>query len=111
MKKFIVTYHAPADFMAQSKNVPPEEMKKGMEAWMVWAKKCGAGLVDMGSPLSGGEKVSKSGSTPSQREVVGYSVLQADDLSGAKKLLEGHPHLEWADSCEIEVHESMPMPQ
>jgi hypothetical protein len=28
----------------------------------------------------------------------------------AKGLLEGHPHLEWDGTCEIEVHEVMPLP-
>ncbi len=31
-------------------------------------------------------------------------------MVAAKKLLDGHPHLEWDAGCEIEVHESMPMP-
>ncbi len=91
-------------------NASPEDMEKGMEAWMAWAAKCGDGLVDMGSPLNGGQTVSKSGSSPSDRNVVGYSILQAEDMQGAQALLEGHPHLDWADGCEIEVHESMPMP-
>jgi len=84
-------------------------MQKGMEPWMAWAARCGSGLVDMGAPLAGGQKLSKSGSSDSDRQVVGYSILQAEDMAGAKALLSGHPHLEWADGCEIEVHEAMPM--
>ena len=53
MKNFIVIYHAPIDFLKQSANTSPEEMKKGMEAWMIWAEKCGDKLVDMGKPLMG----------------------------------------------------------
>ena len=79
-----------------------------MEAWMAWAARCGDGLVDMGSPLTGGQKLSKSGSAPSDKQVIGYSILQADDMESAKALLDGHPHLEWAEGCEIEVHESAP---
>ena len=58
----------------------------------------------------GGQKLSKSGSSPSDKDVIGYSILQAEDMQGAKALLVGHPHFEWASGCEIEVHESMPMP-
>jgi len=65
MKIFMVIYHAPASAMEQMKDVSPEEMKKGMEPWMEWAKKCGSGLVDMGSPLAGGQKLTNSGSSPS----------------------------------------------
>ena len=96
--------------MEQMKDATAEEMKKGMEPWMAWAAKCGGALVDWGSPLSGGQKLSKSGSSPSDKNVVGYSILQAEDMQGAKALLKGHPHLGWADGCEIEVHESMPLP-
>ena len=109
MKKFVVIYHAPASFM-EVKDASSEDMQKGMEAWMVWAAKCGDGLVDMGTPLGGGQKLSKSGSSPSDKGVIGYSILQAEDIEGANALLEGHPHLEWTDGCEIEVHESMPPP-
>ena len=35
MKKFMVIYHAPIDAIQQMGNVSPEEMKKGMEPWMV----------------------------------------------------------------------------
>ena len=75
MKNFIVIYHAPAAWMEQMAGASPEEMKKGMEPWMAWAAKCGEGLVDWGSPLVGGQKLSKSGSSPSDKNVVGYSIL------------------------------------
>lgn len=109
MKKFYVIYTAPASYWEQIQNSSPEDMKKGMEQWEVWAKKCGRGLVDMGTPLSSGQKITKSGSSPSEKNVVGYSILQAENMEGAKALLAEHPHLEWTDGCEIEVYESMPM--
>ena len=77
---------------------------------MAWAAKCGDGLVDLGTPLGGGQKLSKSESSPSDKSVIGYSILQAEDIEGAKALLAGHPHLDWTDGCKIEVHESMPLP-
>lgn len=109
MKKFIVLYHAPADW-GKMKDVTPEEMKKGMESWMEWAKKCGSGLVDMGTPLGNGQKVTKSGVSPSSKEVIGYSILQANGMEEAVEMIKGHPHLDWTESCEIEVHESLPTP-
>jgi hypothetical protein len=76
-----------------------------------WAKKCGDQLVDMGTPLSGGIKLSPDGkSSMSVNGVVGYSILQAENIEGAKSLMEGHPHLQWRADCEIEIHESMPLP-
>ena len=110
MKKFIVIYHAPAEAMAGMANATPEEREEGMKPWMAWAEKCGSQLLDLGSPLMGGQKLSENGSSAdSQREVTGYSILEAEDMDGAKALLQGHPHLSWGGGCDIEVHESMPL--
>ena len=110
MKKFVVIYHAPITALEQMQNATPEEMKAGMEPWMAWANKCGKALVDMGTPLVGGQKITKTGSSSSKRDVCGFSIMQAESMEEVKSLLTGHPHLDWADGCEIEVHESMPMP-
>ena len=110
MKKFIVTFHAPASAMEQMggmASASPEEQKQAMEPWMAWAERAGSALVDPGSPLMGGLTLSKSGSSPSDKGVVGYSILQAEDMQAAKALLGDHPHLEWMAGCEIEVYETM----
>jgi len=110
MKKFIVTYHAPATDLAEAANVTPEERAEGMKPWMAWAEKCGSQLVDFGTPLMGGQTLSPDGrSSNSTKEVCGYSILEAEDMEGAKALMEGHPHLNWTGACQIEIHESMPM--
>lgn len=98
MKKFIVLYYTPDSVVKEMHNISPEEMKKrmeqAMEPWMVWVKKCGDRLLDMGSPLGGGIHISKNGNQPSKREVSGYSILQANSMEEAIKLLENHPQLE-----------------
>ena len=111
MKNFIVIYHGPADAMKQNADVSQEEMKKGMEDWMVWAEKCGENLVDMGAPLTGGVILGPEGTSgASKRDVVGFSILKAKDMQEAKTLMDGHPHLNWRADCEIEIHETMPLP-
>ena len=111
MKKYIVLYHAPIDAMKQTAEASPEEQAKGMEEWMHWAQKCGDKLVDMGAPLVNGQQLNPDGkSKNSNKDVAGYSVLQAENIEEAKKLLEGHPHLKWNADCSIEVHETMPLP-
>ncbi len=110
MTKYLVIYHAPKTAMDKMKDATPEQMKAGMEPWMAWAERCGDGLVDMGSPLGRGHKVTASGGAQSDRDVVGYSILQADDAAAAHALLQGHPHLEWEQGCEIEVHECQSLP-
>lgn len=91
-------------------NITPEEAKKGMEPWFTWKEKVGDGMVDMGTPLGNGMKVTKDGTSPSEKEVVGYSILQANSIDEAVKMLKDHPHLDLVDGCSIEVHESLPLP-
>ena len=64
----------------------------------------------MGTPLAGGQVLSASGASASDKGVVGYSILQAESIEAAQEMLMGHPHLQWGAGCEIEVHESMPLP-
>ncbi len=110
MKQFVVLYFAPASAMEKMKTSTPEEMKKGMEEWMKWAEKCGDHLVDMGNPLGNGKGIDQSGTSPSQKGISGYSILQAEDITEAEGLLKGHPHLSWTEGCQIEVYEKMPLP-
>lgn len=111
MKKFIVIYHAPVDAMQQTEGSSKEDMDNGMEAWMAWARKCGDNLVDLGTPLGNGQKLFPGGaSADSDRQVAGYSILQADNLEEAEGLLKDHPHLQWNSACEIEIHESLALP-
>ena len=98
------------DAMEQMANITPEEAQKGMEPWMAWANGVGSGLVDLGAPLGNGQRITKSASAPSGGDVSGYSILQAEDMDSAMQMLKDHPHLQWAEGCEIEVHEAMPLP-
>ena len=108
MKKFMVLYMAPVTAEAQM-NVSPEEMKKGMEPWMAWYKKCGKAIVDQGAPLGKKARVqTKKGSAKSQTQVTGYSIVQAKDLEAAKAMVTDHPHL-MMPKASIEVLEIMPM--
>lgn len=110
MKKYIVIYRAPFTAEERMSSVKPDDMGKSMEPWMAWMKKAGSGIVDMGLPLGNGKKVTKSGATPSDSRVVGYSILQAENMDGAVELLKIHPHLDLAAECEIEVYEMLPLP-
>ena len=81
-----------------------------MQEWMGWAERVGDGMVDFGTPLGGGVRVSPAGTSPSEREVSGYSIIEADDLEAALDLARNHPHLNMPGGCEIEVHEVQPIP-
>ena len=103
----MILYSAPISAEAQM-NVSPEEMKKGMEPWMAWYKKCGKSIVDMGAALGKGACIDKKGVGKTQLQVTGYSIVQAKDLEAAKEMVKDHPHL-MMPKFSIEVLEIMPM--
>ncbi len=109
MSKYLFVYHAP---MTPADATPPsaEETQAVMGQWMQWAEKVGDRMVDFGTPLAGGVRVTRDGTSPSTREVAGYTILEADDLDAALELARIHPHLSMPGSCEIEVHEAQPVP-
>ena len=110
MKKFIVIYHTPPEVIANRPEPTPEQWEEGMKPWMEWAARTGEGLLDMGTPLGGGESVDTNGNhTPLKSSTSGYSFLQAESLDAAKAMLESHPHLGWNPDCSIEIFEAMPM--
>lgn len=111
-KRFLVIYHAPVDAMAQTANISPEDQAAGMALWKAWADRVGSKLADLGAPLINGKRLTTGGSsTPSTREVAGYSLLDAEDWDEVFELLEGHPHLSgWDPEATIEIHETMLMP-
>jgi len=107
VKKFIILYMAPVS-AEQQMNVSLEELKKGMEPWNAWYKKCGKAIVDMGAPLGKGTCFDKKGSSKGQTKVTGYTIVQAADMEAVKAMLKDHPHL-MMPKASIEALEIMPM--
>ena len=109
MTKYLFVYHAPMT-PAEAAPPTPEQMEAVMGEWNAWAGKVGDGMVDFGTPLAGGTRVTPDGVSPSTREVVGYSVIEAADFDAALDLARNHPHLNMPGGCEIEVHEAQAIP-
>ena len=63
-----------------------------MEAWMAWFQRSGDRLVDMGTQLSGGRRLTASRSSRSERNVVGYSIVR-ESMEAAESPLADRPHL------------------
>ena len=110
MNKYLVVYHAPPSFSEKMMGMKPEDVMTEMGKWKTWSDTLGDALIDMGTPLGGGMNVMKSGNKTAKREVTGYSMIQAESMNEAMKLMQGHPHLLMDESCEIEIHESAPIP-
>jgi len=111
-KKFLIIYHAPFEAMAQMANVPVEQQAAGMALWQAWIKRMGNKLVDIGAPLINGKSVRAGGSSsPSKKEVSGYSLVEAANLDEVMGFLEGHPHLSgWHPEATVEIHETVLLP-
>ena len=109
MAKFLFIYHAPPA-PADAPEWSQEQMQEVMGQWMAWGGKVGDGLLDFGTPLGGGTRVTTEGTSPSTREVTGYSILEADSMDAVLGLAQDHPHLNMPGGCEIEVHEMQPIP-
>ena len=109
MTKYLFVYHAPTQ-PADAQPADPAEMEAVMGQWMSWAGRVGEGMVDFGTPLAGGMNVSPEGTSPSSREVAGYTLIEAADMDAALALAQEHPHLTMPGGCTIEVHEAQPIP-
>ena len=109
MGKYVFIYHAPMT-PADASPPDPEQMDAVMGEWNAWAGRVGEGLVDFGTPLAGGVRVTNGGTSPSTRDVVGYSIIEAADMDAALELAKVHPHLNMPGGCEIEVHEAQAIP-
>lgn len=109
MTKFVLVYHAPQT-PAEATPPTPEEVQQMMGAWMQWAEKVGPGMVDFGTPLAGGVRVTPQGVTPSTNEVAGYTIIEAESADAALELAKVHPHLSMPGGCSIEIHEAQAVP-
>lgn len=110
MKKFLVIYNAPAEAMAKMATATPEEKMAGMGAWMDWKASLGEAVLNFGSPLMPGKRISRDSSIEQAvNDNTGYSEIQAESIEDAMAMLKSHPHLQWEDGCALEVYECMPM--
>ncbi|WP_426565981.1 YciI family protein [Angustibacter sp. McL0619] len=109
MAKYLFVYYAP---MTANDAPPPDPAQMGavMGEWNAWAAEVGSAMVDFGAPVNRGVRVTKNGTSPSTRQVSGYSILEAGDLDAALALTRNHPHLNLSGGYEVEVHEAQPLP-
>ena len=109
MNRYVFVYHAPMT-PADATPPTPEQMNAVMSQWNEWAGRVGDGLVDFGTPLADGVRVSQDGTAASTRGVAGYSIIEAQGMDAAVELARSHPHLQMPGGCEIEVHEAQAVP-
>jgi hypothetical protein len=107
MAKFIYLYRGPATPMS---DLTPEQGAERMTAFGAWMNKVGAALVDVGRPFGSSASVRDDGTEGSAGDLIGYSIVEADDLAAARAFTDGLPFLSGSDGkCAVEIFELLPM--
>ena len=112
MKKFLVTYLAPASVIDDWKKTEPEKRKAAEEKmqseWKKWMSDHAKMLADKGAGVGKTKRVTAQGVTDTKNEIMLYAIVEADSHDAAAKTFEGHPHLQIPQSS-IEVMEINPL--
>lgn len=107
MAKFIYLYRGPALPMS---DFTPEQVAERTAAFHAWMEKVGTALVDAGSPFGTSASVRDDGTEGIASNLIGYTIVEADDLAVAKALTDGLPFLSNSDGkCTVEIFELLPM--
>jgi len=79
-------------------------------AFGAWMEKAGSALVDVGSPFGTSASVRDDGAEGTAGELIGYTIVETDDLAAAKALTDGLPFLAGNEGkCAVEIFELLPM--
>jgi hypothetical protein len=107
MAKFIYLYRGPATPVSP---LTPEQGAERKAAFGAWMEKVGKALVDVGSPFGTSASVRDDGTEGAASDLIGYTIVEADDLAAAKALTDGLPFLSNNDGkCAVEIFELLPM--
>lgn len=104
MQKYLIAYHGGK--MPES----PEEGAEHMAKWEAWADSLGELMVNRGTPLGQSKSVTSEGATDGggNDPMLGYSVLQAENIEAAVKMVSNSPHVNYGGT--MVVSEMMEMP-
>jgi YCII-related domain len=104
MAKFIYLYRGPRP------DLTPEQGADRMAAFAAWMEKLGPALLDVGSPFGASATVRDDGTDGTAGNLIGYSIVEADDLGAAKGFTDGLPFLADRDGqSAVEIFELLPM--
>ena len=107
MAKFIYLYRGPATPVS---GLTPEQGAARQAAFAAWMQKVGKALVDVGAPFGTSTSVRDDGTEGSAGDLIGYTIVESDDLVAAKALTDGLPFLSGTEGkCAVEIFELQPM--
>src|SRR6266540_2323592 len=106
MKKYLVTYLAPASVIDDWKKTEPEKRKQAEEKmqseWKKWMSDHAKMLVYNGAGVGKTKRVTAQGTSDTRNDIMLYAVVEAESHDAAAKTFKGHPHLQIPQSS-IEV--------
>jgi hypothetical protein len=106
MAQFMYLYRGPDP----STDATPDQAAERAAGFGAWLQQVGSALVDIGRPFGPSGAVRDDGGPASASDLIGYTIVEADDLESAKALTHGLPFLAKADgSCTVEIFELLPM--
>jgi len=113
MKRFLVTYLAPASVLAEWKKTDPDTRKaaqgKMQAEWKQWMSDHANMFADVGAGVGKTKRVTGQGTSDSKNDIMLYSVVEAESHEAAAKSFEAHPHLQIPQSS-IEIMEMHALP-
>ena len=113
MKKFLVTYLAPASVVDDWKKTEPAKRKEAEEKmqgeWKRWMSDHTTMFVDKGAGVGKTKRVTAQGMSDTKNDIMLYAIVEAESHQAAAKTFEGHPHLQIPQSS-IEVMEIHALP-
>jgi len=112
MKKYLVTYLAPASIIEDWMKTDPET-RKAAEAkmradWDAWMAEHAKSFTDMGAGVGKTKLVTKEGVSDTKNNIMLYGIVEAESHEAAAKLFENHPHL-GIPQASIEIMEINPL--
>jgi hypothetical protein len=107
MPRFIYLYRGPAPVTS---GLTPEQGAERAAAFGAWMEKAGRALVDVGSPFGVSASVRDDGTEGTAGGLIGYTIVEADDLAAAKVLTGGLPFLADGEGrCAVDIFELLPL--
>ncbi len=107
MKQFILLYRGSAK-LPETKT--QEQVNASDSLRLSWIEKIGSALVDMGTSTIEGKAIIDDGSIVPTTDLHGYSIIKAESMDEALKLIDGNPFLmDRTGEFRIEVFELGPV--
>jgi hypothetical protein len=112
MKKFLVTYLAPASVIDDWKKTDPAKRKeaeeKMMTEWKKWMGDHANIFSDPGAGVGKTKRVTAQGAADARNDIMLYATIEAESHDAAAQTFKDHPHLQIPQSS-IEVMEINPL--